>query len=56
MLIVTALGGIVGGLVGLILAVPFFVIARDAMARLRSRGVVERVTTRAEPTLHRILE
>lgn len=44
-LIVTALGGIVGGIVGLILAVPFFVIARDAMARLRSRGVVERVTT-----------
>jgi hypothetical protein len=31
------------------------VIARDAMARLHSRGVDKRVTTRAEPTLHRIL-
>ncbi len=37
-LVVTALGGLVGGIVGLILAVPFYVIARSAIARLRSRG------------------
>ena len=40
-LVVTALGGVIGGIVGLILAVPFFVIARNAIAHLRSRGVAE---------------
>ena len=35
-LIVTAFGGLIGGIVGLILAVPFFVIARSGIARLRS--------------------
>jgi putative heme transporter len=35
-LIVTALGCLIGGIVGLILAVPFFVIARSGLARLRS--------------------
>ena len=43
-LVVTALGGLVGGMVGLILAVPAYVIARDGLARLRSRGVVDRVS------------
>jgi putative heme transporter len=37
-LIVTALGGLLGGIVGLILAVPVTVIAGNAIARLRSRG------------------
>jgi hypothetical protein len=35
-LIVTALGCLIGGIVGLILAVPFFVIARSGIARLQS--------------------
>jgi predicted PurR-regulated permease PerM len=34
-LIVTALGGLLGGIVGLILAVPVYVIASDAVRRLR---------------------
>ena len=45
-LVVTALGGVIGGIVGLILAVPFFAIARNAIARLRSRGVVKQVADR----------
>ena len=55
-LIVTALGGLVGGIVGLILAVPAFVIAGNAITRLRSRGVVDRVAERAEPAVHRLLD
>ncbi len=55
-LIVTTLGGLVGGIVGLILAVPAFVIAGNAISRLRSRGVVDRVAEHAEPTVHRLLD
>ena len=55
-LVVTALGGLLGGIVGLILAVPAYVIAGNALARLRSRGVVERVTERAQPTVQHLLE
>ena len=45
-LVVTALGGLLGGIVGLILAVPVWVIASDAIKRLRSRGVIQRATER----------
>jgi predicted PurR-regulated permease PerM len=55
-LIVTALGGLIGGIVGLILAVPFFVIARNAIARLRSGGFFERVADRAQPTVQHLLD
>ncbi|GIJ62506.1 AI-2E family transporter [Virgisporangium aurantiacum] len=55
-LVVTALGGLVGGIVGLILAVPAYVIARTAITRFRSRGLVERVADRAEPTVQRLLQ
>ena len=55
-LVVTALGGLLGGIVGLILAVPTYVIAGNALGRLRSRGVVERVTERAQPTVQHLLE
>ncbi|WP_169792159.1 AI-2E family transporter [Jiangella muralis] len=55
-LVVTALGGLLGGIVGLILAVPLFVIAGNALARLRSRGVVDQVADRAQPALQRLLE
>jgi predicted PurR-regulated permease PerM len=55
-LVVTALGGVIGGIVGLILAVPFFAIARNAIARLRSRGVVKHVADRAKPAVRHILE
>ena len=54
-LVVTALGGLVGGIVGLMLAVPATVIARTAIARLRSTGVIERVADRAKPTARRML-
>jgi putative heme transporter len=54
-LVVTALGGLLGGIVGLILAVPATVIASNAIARLRSRGSLARVAERAQPTVRRIL-
>jgi predicted PurR-regulated permease PerM len=55
-LVVTALGGLLGGIVGLILAVPAYVIAGNAIARLRSRGVVQLVAERAQPTVNRLLD
>jgi putative heme transporter len=51
-LIVTALGGLLGGMVGLILAVP----AYDAISRFRSRGLVEKAAGRAQPTVQRLLD
>jgi putative heme transporter len=55
-LVVTALGGLVGGIVGLILAVPAYVIVRSAISRFRSRGVVEMVTDAAQPAVQRLLD
>jgi putative heme transporter len=55
-LVVTALGGLLGGIVGLILAVPTTVIAANAITRLRSRGTLAQVAERAEPTVRRILD
>jgi putative heme transporter len=55
-LVVTALGGLLGGIVGLILAVPAWVIAGNAVGRLRSRGVVDQVADRAKPAMHHLLE
>ena len=55
-LVVTALGGFLAGIVGLILAVPFTVIAANAVSRLRSRGFFKLVADRAEPTVQRMLE
>jgi putative heme transporter len=55
-LIVTALGGFLAGIVGLILAVPFTVIAANAIGRLRSRGFFRVVANRAEPTVRGMLD
>jgi predicted PurR-regulated permease PerM len=55
-LIVTALGGLLGGIVGLMLAVPAWVIASDAISRARSRGVFEQVAERAQPTVQHLLD
>jgi putative heme transporter len=55
-LVVTALGGLLGGIVGLILAVPTTVIAANAITRLRSTGSLARVADRAQPTVRRILD
>ena len=55
-LVVTALGGLLGGIVGLILAVPAYVIAGDALGRLRSRGVVDRAAQRARPAVEQLLD
>jgi predicted PurR-regulated permease PerM len=55
-LVVTALGGFLFGIVGLILAVPFTVIAGKALGRLRSRGFFTLVADRAEPTIQKMLE
>ncbi len=55
-LVVTALGGLLGGIVGLLLAVPAYVIARSAITRFRSRGIAEMVADRAQPTVTRLLQ
>jgi predicted PurR-regulated permease PerM len=55
-LVVTALGGLIGGIVGLILAVPAWVIASDGISRLRSQGVLDEVADRAQPTLQAMLD
>ena len=55
-LVVTALGGLLGGIVGLILAVPFTVIAANAIGRLRSRGFFKQVADRAQPTIRKALD
>jgi putative heme transporter len=54
-LVATALGGLLGGIVGLILAVPFYVIARDGISRLRAAGFFAGVATRAQPTVRAML-
>jgi predicted PurR-regulated permease PerM len=55
-LVVTALGGFLAGIVGLILAVPFTVIAAKAIGRLRSRGFFKLVSDRAQPTVQKLLD
>jgi putative heme transporter len=55
-LVVTALGGLVGGIVGLILAVPAWVVGRDAISRFRSRGIAEMVADKAQPTVTKLLQ
>jgi predicted PurR-regulated permease PerM len=55
-LVVTALGGFLFGIVGLILAVPFTVIAGDAIGRLRSKGFFRLVADRAQPTIQKVLD
>jgi predicted PurR-regulated permease PerM len=55
-LVVTALGGLLGGIVGLILAVPAWVIASDGISRLRSKGVLDDVANKAQPTLQAMLD
>ena len=54
-LVVTTLGGLVGGMVGLILAVPATVIAGIAAPRLRAGGFFVRVADRAQPAVRRAL-
>jgi len=55
-LVVTALGGLLGGIVGLILAVPAWVIAGNAVKRLRSGGLIDAAVERAEPAVHELLD
>ncbi|QDW63669.1 AI-2E family transporter [Oerskovia sp. KBS0722] len=55
-LVVTALGGIVGGIVGLVLAVPTWVVTAEGIARLRRQGFFDRVVTTAEPVVRRMLQ
>jgi len=55
-LVVTALGGFLAGIVGLILAVPFTVIAGNALGRLRRRGFFKVVADRAEPAVKGMLD
>jgi putative heme transporter len=54
-LIVTAVGGIVGGLVGLILAVPFTVITLRALSRARPVDALQEFAGRARPAVETLL-
>jgi predicted PurR-regulated permease PerM len=54
-LIVTAIGGIVGGLVGLILAVPFTVITLRALSRARPVDAFQDLAGRARPAVETLL-
>ena len=55
-IIVTALGGFLFGIVGLLLAVPFTVVGGDLIGRLRSRGVFTLVADRAAPSVKKMLD
>src|SRR4029453_4573217 len=55
-LVVTAFGGLLGGIVALILAVPFYVIPPSGIARMRSAGLIDHIADRAQPTLQRMLD
>ena len=55
-LVVTALGGFLAGIVGLILAVPFTVIAGNAIGRLRRRGFFGVVADKAQPAVKSLLD
>ena len=55
-LVVTALGGLLGGIVGLILAVPAWVIASDAISRARRGGWIQEVADFAEPAVKQMLD
>ena len=55
-LVVTALGGFLAGIVGLILAVPFTVIAGNAIGRLRRRGFFRVMADKAQPTVKSLLD
>ena len=54
-IIVTALGGFLFGIVGLLLAVPFTVIAGNGIGRLREKGFFKLVADRAEPAVQKML-
>ena len=55
-IIVTALGGFLFGIVGLLLAVPFTVIAGNLISRLRSRGFFTVVAEQAQPAMKKMLD
>ena len=54
-LVVTALGGFLFGIVGLILAVPFTVIGVNAVGRLRETGFFKLAADRAQPAVKKML-
>jgi putative heme transporter len=54
-LVVTAVGGIVGGLVGLMLAVPFTVIVLRWLALVRPTGVLGGIADRARPAVETVI-
>lgn len=54
-LVVTTIGGVVGGLVGLMLAVPFTVITLRVVARLRTTDTLRELADRAQPAVASLL-
>ncbi len=54
-IVVTALGGFLAGIVGLILAVPFTLIAANGIGRLREKGFFKLVADKAQPAMQKAL-
>ena len=48
-LVALALGGLLGGIIGLLVAVPAAAVARSAFLQLRSSGVVDEIAAQARP-------
>jgi predicted PurR-regulated permease PerM len=55
-LVVTALGGLLGGIVGLILAVPFYVIFRTGIERIRSGGYTQPAADKAQQAVKSMIQ
>ena len=54
-LVVIALGGMLGGIVGLLVAVPVAAVARSAFLQLRSSGYVDELAAQARPVGENLL-
>lgn len=55
-LLATTAGGVIGGIVGLILAVPLTAITIDLVGRLRQSGALSAARARAEPVLRQAVD
>jgi hypothetical protein len=54
-LVVIGLGGMLGGIIGLIVAVPAAAVARSAVLQLRSSGHVDEIAAQARPVGEELL-
>jgi hypothetical protein len=53
-LVITSLGGVIGGLVGLMLAVPFALVVRAGFSRVLGVGALATAASRAQTGLRKL--